>query len=103
MRLYDPQTRLAISLEYDADGFPRVSIETRESGGYYDEQGRPTVEVWLNGEEIRSLFADSPQVTRLSILKDYLNQFDDDPVVLLLPSSDYPDAVILSNFFDALD
>ena len=103
MRLYDPQTRLAVSLQYDDGGFPRVTIETKESGGYYDEQGRPTVEVWLDGEEIRSLFADSPQVARLSILKDYLNQFDDDPEVLLLPSPDYPEAVILSNFFAALD
>ena len=57
MRLFDPKTQLAIDLSYDEDGFPIVKIDTKTSGDYYDETGRPTIEVYLNEELLHAMFA----------------------------------------------
>lgn len=102
MRLVDPETKIALSLTYDADGFPVVHIDTASSGDYYDESGRATIEVYLDQELLHPMFIESEPTLSLSILKDYLNQFDGNPDVTLLASSADPDAIVLASLFAQL-
>ena len=102
MRLVDPETQIALSLTYDADGFPVVHIDTATSGGYYDESGQATIEVYLNQELLRPLFVEAQSSISLSTLKDYLGQFDGNPDVTLLASESDPDAIVLASLFAAL-
>jgi hypothetical protein len=104
MRLFDPETQLAVNLDYDSDGFPIVTIDTATSGDYYDGDGRPTIEVHLNDELLHPMFADAyePVVIHLSDLQDYLGQFEGGDEVVLLASATYPEAIVLASLFDFL-
>lgn len=103
MRLQDPETLLAVSLDYDEDGFPIVLIDTLSSGSYYDADGRPTIEVLLDSVLLHSMFADGiPASVSLQALRERLNQFEGNPSVVLQPSASDPDAVVLSHLFAEL-
>lgn len=43
-----------VTIDFDEDGFPIVSIDT--GGGFYAENHRPTVEVKLNDIQIHDMF-----------------------------------------------
>jgi hypothetical protein len=54
MVIRDENTGFEVTVTFDAEGFPLVSIET--GGGFYAENFRPTVEVKLNGMMIHEMF-----------------------------------------------
>lgn len=54
-RMEDEESGLSTTIEYDSDGFPTVRIHTPD-GSFADENGRPTVEVTLNGETLHTMF-----------------------------------------------
>lgn len=54
MVLRDENTGFEVTVTFDAEGFPLVSIET--GGGFYAENFRPTVEVKLSGVVIHEMF-----------------------------------------------
>lgn len=47
-------TGIEIELDFNADGFPVISINT--GGNYQGDSNRPTVEVTLNGVMIQTMF-----------------------------------------------
>ncbi len=56
MTLHDDETGFEITLGYDEDGYPAVSIST--GGGFYAENHRPTVVVQLNGVVVHEMFTE---------------------------------------------
>lgn len=62
MQMYDEETGISITLEYDGDGFPLVSIDL--GGSYYSDDLRPTIDVEVNGVVIHEMFAQDDDDTR---------------------------------------
>lgn len=59
MVLHDESNGLEITLEYDEDGYPLISIDM--GGGFYGENLRPACEVKLDGVQIHDMFDDEDE------------------------------------------